>query len=497
MGSSRLIAKGIAWTTIVNIVNGIYGFISVPILLAYFGKSDYGLIGLAMSVNVYLRLMDLGFNSTNVRYFSSWLAKRDYTSVIGLFRTSLSFYGTLGILNATILLVVSFFSDKFFNVTIEQNEIVKHLFYILSISAFISWYTSCFDQLIKANECVGWTQKITLLPKFIQIIILVMTVTIGFSIEWYYALTAFSMFIIIPIMIRKIKRLCPYISFIPSFDKKIFKEVLPYSLNIFSFGIFQFSIMNLRPVFLGMESSPDSISDYRILDGIIKVVLMFGGTFIGVLLPSVSKAIANNDKEAYYRVAYQGTKFISIVVCFCCFGMMSITPELLTVYVGKEYLYLVFWLDLWLILTLSNHNQAMSSIILAGSDIRALTYISIFSSVLGLITCWYTIPLFDVGGTVISYLVYSISQMCFYYFYYWPNVMKINSSKVFFTSFLPYVLSGGIICFGLRVLDSGNLNDWVAIFIKGTFFCVAFIALVFFILQKEDKQFVKRLVNIP
>lgn len=417
MSSSQKIISGFAWTTMVNLINGVYGFISVPILIAYFGKSDYGLIGLAMSVNVYLRLMDMGFNTTNVRYFSNWLANRNYSKIKSLFQTSLSFYGTLGILNAIIMLIVSFFSESIFNVTPQQAVTIKHLFYILAISAFISWYTSCFDQLIKANEFVGWTQKMTLLPKFIQVIILILTVTIGFSIEWYYALTAFSMFVIIPIMIIKIKNLCPYISFVPSFDKAIFKEVLSYSLNIFSFGIFQFSIMHLRPVLLGMESTPDAITDYRILDGIVKIVLMLGGAFIGILLPSASKVMANHDKEAYYRVAYQGTKFISIVVCFCCFGMMSVSPELLTVYVGKEYSYLVFWLDLWLLLTLGNHNQAMSSLILAGSDIRALTYISIFSSILGLIVCWVAIPIYDVGGTVIAYLVYTVSQMAFYYFY--------------------------------------------------------------------------------
>ena len=78
MGSSQRIAKGVFWTTLVNLVNGLYGFISVPILLAYFGKSDYGLIGLAMSVNVYLRLMDMGLNSTNVRFFSNWISRNEY-----------------------------------------------------------------------------------------------------------------------------------------------------------------------------------------------------------------------------------------------------------------------------------------------------------------------------------------------------------------------------------------------------------------------------------
>ena len=495
MGSSKSIAKGVAWTTIVNIVNGVYGFVSVPILIAYFGKSDYGLIGLAMSVNVYLRLMDLGFSSTNVRYFSNWLAKKDYANVNGLFRTSLSFYGMLGILNAIILLAISVFSSSIFNVSSGQDVIVKHLFYILSISAFISWYTSCFDQLVKANELVGWTQKMTLLPKFAQIIILILTVTIGFNIEWYYALTAFSMFLILPFMVRKIKRLCPYISFIPSFDTKIFKEVLPYSLNIFSFGLFQFSIVNLRPIFLGIQSTPDSITDYRILDGIVRIVMMLGGAFMGVFLPSASKVVATHNQNAQNQIAYQGTKFISIAICFCCFGMMSVSTEMLTAYVGRDYLYLTIWLDIWLLATLGTHNQAISSLILAGSDIRAITYSTIVASIIGLLLTWFLIPLYDVGATVLGYFVYCMIQILFYYLYYWPRVMKIDSVRVFFSSFLPYVLAGCIICIGLRVIEFESMNYWIAIFLKGGVFSVAFALITYVLLDNDDKQFIKKLLQ--
>lgn len=494
MGSRKKIVAGFAWTTLVNIVNGVYGFISVPILIAYFGKSDYGLIGLAMSVNVYLRLMDLGFNSTNIRYFSAWLAKKEYHNVSRLFQTSLSFYGILGALNALILIIVSVFSESIFNVTPEQDVIIKHLFYILAISAFISWYTSCFDQLVKAHEYVGWTQKMTLLPKGVQIVILVLTITIGFSIELYYALTTFSMFLILPIMMGKIKHLSPYISFKPAFDKDIFKKVLPYSLNIFSFGLFQFSILNLRPVFLGIESTPESITDYRVLDGIVRVVMMLGGTFIGILLPSASIVVAKNDKVAQSKIAYQGTKFISIVICFCCFGIISVTPEILTAYVGKDYLYLTIWLDLWLLAILGNHNQAISSLILAGADIRALTYSSIFSSILGLVVCWFLIPIYDIGGTVIAYCVYCLTQILFYYLYYWPQVMKINSKKVFFSSFIPYVLIGCFICICLRIVTL-PINTWSSLLFKGFVFVVVYMLLTYIILNTNDRNFIMSMVK--
>lgn len=489
MGSSQKIAKGVFWTTLVNLVNGLYGFISVPILLAYFGKSDYGLIGLAMSVNVYLRLMDMGLNSTNVRFFSNWIAKKEYEQVNKLFQTSLTFYGTIGLLNALILVVVSCFSQQIFHLSTEQDIIVKHLFYILAISAFISWFTSCFDQLIRANENVDWTQKITLLPKMVQMIVLALTVLLHFSIELYYALTAFSMFLVIPFCVHKIRKICPYVSFHLGFDKRILKDILPYCLNIFSFGIFQFSMNYLRPVFLGMQGTIESVADYRVLNGIISIVLMLGGAFMGVFLPSSAKAVAKGDKVAQDKVAYNGTKYISMTLCFCCFGVISVCPELITLYVGEEYLYLTAWLIVWLLTTLAAHNQAISSLIMAGADIRAITMSTIISSIVGLLVCWFTIPYWQIGGTVIAYGVYVLMQLLFYYFYYWPRVMKINSWKVFIESFMPYVLLGSFIawgCFSITIFT----NSWTAFFTKSILFAISYGFGTFFLLTKEDRLFI-------
>lgn len=499
MGSSNKIAKGVFWTTLFNIVNGIYGFISVPILIAYFGKSDYGLIGLAMSVNVYLRLMDLGFNSTNVRFFSNWLAKKELDKVRKLFQTSLAFYGGIGLLNALILIGISCFSSQLFHLQGEQDFILKHLFYILAISAFISWLTSCFDQLIKAHEYVGWTQKITLLPKLFQIGILGVTVWCHLTIEWYYALTAFSMFLVIPFAVHKIKDIAPYVSFTPFLDKPIFKTILPYCLNIFSFGLFQFSINYLRPVFLGMQGNIESVADYRILNGVITIVLMLGGAFMGVILPSASKVVALGDKEAQARIAYDGTKYITITLCFCCFGMMSVSKEMLQLYVGSDYLYLSVWLDLWLLTTLTAHNQAISSLILSGSDIRAITYSTIAASVIGLLVCWISIPYLEVGGTVIGYGIYGVIQILFYYLYYWPQKMHINSGKVFRYSFFPSVMAGIVAMllarFGLKqMIWTGN--GWMNFLMEGFVFTLLYIGMVYaFVLNAKDKGFFFKLIK--
>lgn len=494
MGSSKKIVKGVAWTTILNIVNAIYNFIAVPILIGYFGKEQYGLIGLAMSINVYMRLMDMGLNSTNVRFYSAWLAQKEYDKVRKSFQTSLSFYGCIGLVNAVILLIICAFSESIFNVTPEQNVILQHLLIILSVSAFCNWFSSCFDQLIKGTENVDWIQRRQLIPKFLQIFVLFATVFLHFSIEFYYILTCLATISIVPISVKKIKSEVPFVGFIPRFDRLVFKEMLPYALNIFSFSLFQFSFYHLRPVFLGMQGTVGSVADYRILNGVIMAVHMIGGAFMPVLLPSASKVRARNDMKSYYRVAYDGTKYISILLCFCTFGMMSIGPDILTIYVGEEYLYLIPWFNLWLICNLVSHNQAISSLILSGSDIRAISYNSAIASILGLVATWFLIPHYQIGGAVIGFAVYGTVQMLFYYLYYWPKKMQISSFRVFTQSFGPYLLLGICIYIVTRFVPEIHGN-WMSLIVIGMIFSVLYIGGTAISLNKNDKSFLLQLAR--
>lgn len=494
MGSSQKIVSGIVWSTLFNIINAVYNFVAVPILIGYFGKSQYGLIGLAMSINVYMRLMDMGFNSTNVRFFSTWLAEHNHDKVRQAFQTSLAFYGTIGLINGLILLVVSFFSDSIFNVTPEQDVILKHLLYILAVVAFCNWFSSCFDQLIRATENVAWIQRRQMIPKALQIFVLAATVLISFNIETYYILTCLATLSIIPLSIGKIRRETPFVKFLPKLHWPTFKEMLPYSMNIFSFSIFQFSFYHLRPIFLGMQGTMESVADFRILNGIIGLIHILASSFLPVLLPSTAKVLARKDKQAYYRVAYDGTKYISIILCFCTFGMMTVGSDALSLYVGEKYLYLIPWFNLWLICNLVTHNQAISSLILAGSDIRAISYSSIVASIVGLVSSWFLIPYYEVGGVVIGFALYGSVQMLFYYLYYWPAKMGISSVKVFLYSFGPYVLLGLICYYICRVIpDLGS--HWWNLIVYGLIFTTIYVSLTVLLSTKDDRAFYLKILK--
>ena len=492
MGSSKKIFSGVVWSIIMNVVNAVYGFIMIPILISYFGKAEYGLIGLAQSVNAYMRLMDMGLTSTNVRFFSNWITKGENEKVKKLLSTCSSFYGFVGLLNAAVLLLVCLFSESIFNVTPEQNAILQQLLIILAVSAIVNWFTSCYNQIIQATENVAWTQRMLLLTKLLMVATIFATVYFKFSIILYVALTVICSWLTLPWIICKIKQLLPFISFLPKFDKATFKEILPYTLNIFSFTIFSFSYNNLKPVFLGMQSTPESVTDFKVIMGIVGIVSSVTGVFMTTLLPAASKVIANNDKQMYYRIAYQGTKYLTVFMGFCVFGMMTVAGDLLTLYVGESYNYLLPWLLIMVFLQLANHNNSLSSLVLAGTNIKPLSQMTAISSIAALIVAWFLIPSFGVGGVVLSTAFYSVAQIAFYYIYYCPKVLKVDSWQIIRTILIPVMVIGLGLWFGLGRIPHFE-NHLVNVFTFGAVFTVLYCVFVLLYLTKDDKEFLRNI----
>ena len=59
------------WSTFSKVLNALFGFVSVPLLLGYFGKAEYGLLSIATACNGYMHLMDLGMNTGAIKFFFS------------------------------------------------------------------------------------------------------------------------------------------------------------------------------------------------------------------------------------------------------------------------------------------------------------------------------------------------------------------------------------------------------------------------------------------
>lgn len=96
---------------------------------------------------------------------------------------------------------------------------------------------------------------------------------------------------------------------------------------------------------------------------------------------------------------------------------------------------------------------------------------------------------YDAGGAILDNVVYPSFMVLFYWPYYYPIKMAINSCVVVFRSFLPFVLIGAFICATLHQIPHLE-NHWFNVILFGSIFAILYIICVWFVLDNTDKKFV-------
>ena len=83
----------------VNIVlQAVIGFIYVPLLLHYIGKSEYGLYQLIGSFIAYFSVMDFGLTAAVVRFYAKYKAVNDKLGMENILAFAVRAYGVIAII---------------------------------------------------------------------------------------------------------------------------------------------------------------------------------------------------------------------------------------------------------------------------------------------------------------------------------------------------------------------------------------------------------------
>ena len=473
----KYVTNSFAWGVIAKFLDAGLKFLTIPLLLNYFGKENYGLLTLAIATNAYMQLLNMGMNTGAVKFFSQWIAVGNYEMINRVSRTNLSFYLGIGLINSTVLLTLSYWGETIFNVTPEQFVSFRHLLWILAGFSILKWIIFVFNQLLIADEKMGFTQQMLSIRSILSLVGVGITIYFKWSIIQYFALILFVNSAVIIPYYYNCKKSNLIQSLWPAFYWKDFSIVFKYSLAIFAMSLFQFTATQSRPLILGIFSTQgvSILSEYRVIEVFPIFIISIGGMLISILLPKTSRAIQTNNKDAIKKMAYEGTKYTSILVSFLCFPIILNANELLTLYVGEEYSHLANWLALWVFsLTLFLHNSPVASLVLATGKTKMLVYSSAIACIVSIVINAALCNIFNVGSAVIGYLAYIIIQMAFYYFYFNQKVLGLNSLKVF-SSFISPTIIGLVLMIGISFFKLPIESLFLKIIIKSIFWGFGYI----------------------
>lgn len=495
--SIKYVAGSFLWSSVAKVLNAALKFISIPLLLKYFGKDDYGLITLAVSTNAYMQLLNMGMNTGAVKFFSQWIIIKDYARIDRVARTNISVYLGLGIINSIALLLVAWKGASVFNITEAEFNTFRYLLYILAGVSIINWTTFVFNQLLVADERIAFTQKILSIRNILNLVIVLLTIHFKWTIIQYFLYdSVVSMLVIVPYYIASKNRNLIQ-SILPGLYWKDFSAVFKYSLAIFVMGIFQFTATQSRPLVLGMFSSQGAsiLADYRVVEVFPIFIISIGGMLISILLPKTSQAIQQKNRKAIEKMAYEGTKYTSILVALLCFPIIINSQAILTLYVGESYKNLGIWLSSWVFtIVLFLHNTPVASLVLATGKTKVLVYSSAIACVVSIIINALLTNIYGVGSAVIGYLVYIIIQVLFYYLYFNSKVLELDSLNVFKAFIYPTLIGIGAM-FVVELVDVNMGAVILGVFVKIGLWLLVYLLLLMVLRVVELEKFVSVLLR--
>ena len=132
----------------------VISLIYTPAMLRLLGKTEYGLYNIAASIISYVNLLNLGFSSSYVRFYSRDKAANDYKALArtnGLFCIVFMVIGVLALFSGIVLTACA---RLIFSTGLSESEyvIARTIMAILTVSTAYNLSTSIFSSIIIAHE---------------------------------------------------------------------------------------------------------------------------------------------------------------------------------------------------------------------------------------------------------------------------------------------------------------------------------------------------------
>ena len=154
MSNSHQLKTGVILSYLSLFIGNLISLFYTPVMLRLMGQSEYGLYIFVSSFVGYLGLMDLGFGSTYIRFYTQFKYSKSTNDVERLNGFFLVIFSVIAFLVILCGCVMFTYSKQFFGGKLTDGELLlsRKLLIILIIQLSLSFIGKIFVMFITANE---------------------------------------------------------------------------------------------------------------------------------------------------------------------------------------------------------------------------------------------------------------------------------------------------------------------------------------------------------
>lgn len=331
---------GVFLSYISKIITLLVGLIYTPIMIRLLGQSEYGLYNIAASVIAYLGILNLGFGSAYMRFYSRYKVEENSKKIATLNGMFFTIFSVLGIIAIIAGVILAFNVELIFGPSLSFDELntAKHLMLILVVNLGISFPNIVFSTYLQANEKFISTNLLLILRQVSIPLVNLPILLSGYgSVGMVLGTTMVNLFVEILTAIYAVKKMNMKFSF-RYFDWSLMREMSVFSFYIFINMIIDQVNWNIDKTLLGRYRGALSVAVYSVAALLNNYYQQISTAISNVFTPRVHRMVSSNaaNKELtdlFIRVGRVQFIILSLVMS----GVIFFGKPFIALWAGDNY----------------------------------------------------------------------------------------------------------------------------------------------------------------
>lgn len=460
----RQIKVGSVLSYVQMALNVVVGLLYTPLMIRLLGQSEYGLYNTVASTISMLSILNLGFSSGYIKYFSKYKVQNDQDAIYRLNGLFLVIFTMIGMIAFACGIYLSNHLDIVFDTGLTQAEMMKArtLMMLLTVNLAVSFPMSVFSNIITAHEQFIYLKLLGMLKTIATPLLTIPLLLLGKGSIAVVVVTLVTAFAVDAVNIIYVLCVLHDRFVFRNIERSIFMELFSYTSFIALNIIVDQINWNIDKFLLGRYRGTVAVAVYSVGATLQTYYQMFSTALAGIFTPSIHR-IVSSEKNVQCRNTKITNLFIRIgriqyiILGAVCLEMIFFGREFIRYWAGEGYeesytvaLLLIIPVTIPLIQNLGIEIQRS----LNKHRFRSLVYaaMAILNLLLSIPLCKLYGAIGSAVGTAISFVLANGIVMNIYYqrecgidvILFWRNILRIScgfavpvSFAVFYRMVLP------------------------------------------------------------
>ncbi len=333
--------KGGAILTYISMGIGfIVSLVYTPIMIRLLGQSEYGLYNLSASIIAYLGILNFGFGSAYIRFYSRYKVDYNKEGIAKLNGMFLIIFSVIAVIALFAGFTLAFFSETVFGseLTVQQISTGRILLIILTINMAIKFPNIVFISYIRANERFVFQKVIELVRIILNPFLILPILFLGYgSIGMALATTILGLIIEVVHMWYARRKLNMNFNF-KTFDKKLFKEMTIFSSFIFINIIIDQINWNVDKFIIGRFHGTIPVAVYSLGAMFNTYYIQVSTAVSSVFVPRIHQLVqSTNDKKEITNLFTKVGRVQLLIISLFLTGFIFFGKPFMNWWAGPEY----------------------------------------------------------------------------------------------------------------------------------------------------------------